>query len=145
MSRSPKPTAAFATANSQAGIGCGSPYLDFQPVFVSGSPGGRHLNPPPSVNNGNTGGVPRAFAYPEGPIQALGRNSIVGFGAWQADVSAERPVWERDSLHVSLRMDAYNALNHAQFADPERYWSNPMFGQSQAPACPIRSSMPSPE
>jgi hypothetical protein len=114
----------FAVANYQAGRIPGAPIW----ITIPGYPGGRVLNSPWD----NQGG-PLAFAYPVAGIQALGRNTIEGFGAWQADVTAQRQIWERDSLHVGLRMDAYNAFNHAQFADPARYWSNPMFGQSQSP------------
>jgi hypothetical protein len=55
-----------------------------------------------------------------------------GFGAWQVDASAERPIWSKEALHISFRMEAYNAFNHALFADPMRYASNPLFGQAQS-------------
>jgi len=75
---------------------------------------------------------PYAFAYPVEGLDALGRNVIRGFGMWQSDLSAQHPVWTRDAFRASLRVDAYNAFNHPQFADPVRYASNPMFGQSQS-------------
>jgi hypothetical protein len=31
---------------------------------------------------------------------------------------------------ILLRVEAYNALNHANFADPIRYLNSPVFGQS---------------
>jgi hypothetical protein len=90
------------------------------PLWITDSnyPGGRYLNP-------------NAFVYPV-YIPPMGRNVLRGFGMWQADLTAQRPIWEKDGFHLSIRADAYNAFNHAQFADPLRYASNPMFGQSQS-------------
>jgi hypothetical protein len=105
----------FAVANYRPGL---VPHLPLW-ALDSGAPGGRVLNPD-------------AFAYPVEGLDALGRNVIRGFGMWQADLSAQHPVWTRDAFRASLRVDAYNAFNHAQFADPVRYASNPMFGQSQS-------------
>jgi hypothetical protein len=119
----------FAIANFQAGLVSGAPLWVSSRYAFPSAPGERMLNPPSPMDNG---GAPRAFGYPVGTIEALGRNAITGFGAWQADVSAERTIWQRDPLHVSLRMDAYNTLNHGLFADPAHYWSNPMFGQPQS-------------
>ena len=120
----------FAVANFQAGLVSGAPvWISSRYAFPS-VPGERILNPSAPLDNG---GAPRAFGYPVGAIRALGRNAIEGFGAWQVDVRAGRTLWQRDSLRVGLRVDAYNALNHAQFADPARYWSNPIFGHSQSP------------
>ena len=82
-------------------------------------PGGRALNP-------------NAFGYPLSGQIPIGRNALRGFGMWQADVTAERPIWKRDAMQISLRADAFNVTNHAQFSDPVRYASNPMFGQSQS-------------
>jgi hypothetical protein len=62
----------------------------------------------------------------------MGRNTIRGFGMWQADVMAEHPLWQRDARQISFRLDAYNVFNHPQFADPVPFASNPMFGQSQS-------------
>lgn len=115
----------FAIANYQVGLVPGAPIWISSPSV----PGGRALNPGQPYN----GGLPNAFVYPVAGIQALGRNTIAGFGAWQTDATAGRTVWERDALRIGLRVDAYNAFNHAQFADPARYASNPMFGQSQSP------------
>jgi hypothetical protein len=105
----------FAVANYRPGL------VPHMPIWIAdpGAPGGRVWNP-------------YAFAYPVDGLDAVGRNVIRGFGMWQADISAEHPVWTRDAFRASLRVDAYNAFNHAQFADPVRYASNPMFGQSQS-------------
>ena len=36
----------------------------------------------------------------------------------------------REQRSLQLRIEAFNALNHANFADPIRYLSGPLFGQS---------------
>ena len=107
----------------------GSAVSNYRPDLVSGVPlwlkdsnvpGGRRLNP-------------AAFASPSGLIGDLGRNSIHGFGAWQSDVAAERPIRVNDAIKLTFRAEAYNVFNHAQFADPVRFLSNPLFGVSESP------------
>jgi len=73
---------------------------------------------------------PAAFAASSALPGSLGRNVISGFGMWQANVSVERLFRLRESLRLSVRAESYNVFNHAQFADPMRYLSNPLFGQS---------------
>lgn len=82
------------------------------------------------------GGVrlnPSAFAAPANGPGNLGRNAIRGFGAWQSDVSLERPFRLTESARLALRADAFNVLNHPEFADPLRFLSNPLFGISGSP------------
>ncbi len=105
----------FATENFLPGVAPGVPLW----VADTNCPGGRILNPD-------------AFLYAVDGIPAIGRNVLRGFGMWQADMTMERPLWKKDGFHISFRVDAYNVFNHAQFADPVRYASNPMFGQSQS-------------
>ena len=84
----------------------------------SGAPGGRTLNP-------------AAFlVLPAGQQGGLGRNSIEGFGMSQLDLAVSRNFRIGAKLALELRVDAFNALNHANFADPVRYLDNPLFGQS---------------
>ncbi len=74
---------------------------------------------------------PAAFAIPTGALDGdLGRNAIRGFGMWQLDLSLHRAwrIAERGALE--LRTELSNALNHANLADPQRYLSSPLFGQS---------------
>ncbi|HEV8038538.1 MAG TPA: TonB-dependent receptor [Bryobacteraceae bacterium] len=105
-----------------------------QPIWISGA------NAPPTPA-GNVLSAPggwvlnrSAFALPGvSPAEVLGRNAVRGFGMWQADMSIERPIKITESMRLSLRVESYNALNHALFADPLRYLSNPLFGYAQSP------------
>jgi len=90
------------------------------PVWVAdpGAPGGRILNP-------------LAFtATKPGQQGDLGRNAISGFGMWQLDFSLHREFRFAESRALELRVEAFNALNHPNFADPVRYLNSPYFGQS---------------
>jgi hypothetical protein len=89
-----------------------------QPVWVddAGAPGGRRLNP-------------LAFAAVAGQGN-LGRNAITGFGLFQADLAVRREFAIRDHRTVEVRAEAFNLLNHPNFADPVRFLSSPLFGQS---------------
>lgn len=72
------------------------------------APGGKRLNR-------------NAFTSPIGYEQgSLGRNSIGGFGQLQVDCSIRRqiPITERQALHLSVQ--AFNVLNHPNFANPSR-------------------------
>jgi len=74
-----------------------------------------------------------AFGRTQEGIGGLGRNAVPGSGMWQADAAIERALLRRGSWGLTLRVEAYNVLNHPGFADPIRYLSNPLFGQSSAP------------
>jgi len=52
---------------------------------------------------------------------------------WQTDAAVERALFRRDTWRLTLRGEAYNVANHPEFADPIRYLSNPLFGQSSSP------------
>jgi hypothetical protein len=60
----------------------------------------------------------------------LGRNAIAGFGMWQLDLAVRREFRLAEHRSLLLRVEAYNALNHANFADPARYVNSPVFGRS---------------
>ncbi|MBS1854107.1 MAG: TonB-dependent receptor [Acidobacteria bacterium] len=81
-------------------------------------PGGRGINA-------------AAFMVPAAGTQgSLGRNSITGFGMGQVDLAVRRDWrwWEHRTIEA--RLEAFNLLNTAAFADPVRYLSSPVFGQS---------------
>jgi hypothetical protein len=89
-----------------------------QPVWLSDAtaPGGQSLNP-------------LAFATPlSGTQGSEGRNDIGGFGLTQIDVSTARkfPITER--VQLQFRADAFNVLNHPNFANPQAFVS---FGGTQ--------------
>jgi hypothetical protein len=82
------------------------------------APGGRRLNR-------------AAFqSAPDGTQGSLGRNSIAGFGMGQVDLALRREFRFHDRKVVQLRLEAFNVLNEANFADPVRFLSSAVFGQS---------------
>ena len=93
-----------------------------QPLWIANreAPGGKTLNP-------------NAFAVPSTVRQGTeGRNDIPGFGFTQADVSLMRlfPLGERAKLQ--FRTDAFNILNHPNFANPAGYIQfGPLYFESQ--------------
>jgi hypothetical protein len=93
-----------------------------QPLWLSdpNAAGGRRLNP-------------AAFlVLPSGQQGGLGRNAIDGFGMAQLDMAVSRDFALREKLALEFRVDAFNALNHPNFADPVHYLDNPLFGQSSS-------------
>lgn len=60
----------------------------------------------------------------------LGRNSVPGFGMSQLDLSLRRefPLTERTALR--FRLEVFNVFNQANFADPVRFLTSPLFGES---------------
>jgi hypothetical protein len=91
-----------------------------QPPWIddAAAPGGKRLNPNAFQENGE---------HVQGN---LGRNAIRGFGMSQIDLALRRefPVGNQSAL--LLRLEAFNLLNHANFADPSPFLSNPLFGES---------------
>jgi hypothetical protein len=90
------------------------------PIWIAdpAAPGGRVLNP-------------LAFRTTDAGRQgSLGRNALAGFGMSQLDVAVRREFRLADRRAIELRIEAFNALNHANFADPVKYLNSPFFGQS---------------
>jgi hypothetical protein len=93
-----------------------------QPIWVpdGNSPGGRRLNP-------------LAFhTTPDRQQGTLGRNIIPGFGMSQVDLSVSREFRASDRVSIQFRLEAFNALNHPDFADPVKFMDSPLFGQSSS-------------
>jgi len=101
-----------------------------QLLFASPDPGGHAYARPdrvPGVSvwiaNANAGGEqslnPAAFAIPAALRQGTeGRNDIAGFGLTQVDLSVARKFPIRDTWTLQFRADAFNVLNHPNFANP---------------------------
>jgi hypothetical protein len=81
------------------------------------APGGRRLNA-------------RAFRIPGAGQGSLGRNALRGFGLVQLDMALERQWTLTEPAQLRFRLEAYNATNRASLADPVRYLSSALFGQS---------------
>jgi len=81
-------------------------------------PGGRRLNA-------------GAFRATPDRVQGnLGRNSIAGVGMYQIDLALRRDFALAGRRAFHIRIEAFNTLNHPSFADPLRFLSSPLFGQS---------------
>ena len=90
------------------------------PVWIDdpSSPGGKRLNQ-------------AVFQTLSTGVQGnLGRNNIGGLGMWQIDAAVGREFRFRDRFRFDVRVEAFNALNHANFSDPLKYLDSPLFGQS---------------
>jgi hypothetical protein len=90
-----------------------------EPVWIAdaAAPGGRRLNP-------------LAFPMPAANVQGgLGRNAIPGFGMGQADLAARREFRLGERRAIQLRIEAFNATNHPNFADPVKFLNSPVFGR----------------
>ena len=97
-------------------------------IFGNGAPGGWIVNP-------------AAFAAPASPTGQgdMGRNSISGFGSWQADVGLHRTFNLKDQFKAEFRMEMFNITNHPNFFNPNSFMGYdpvnglvplPFFGQS---------------
>jgi hypothetical protein len=91
-----------------------------QPIWIDdgAAPGGRRLN------------LAAFLAAAPGVQGSLGRNSITGFGMSQIDLAIRRDFRWKERYNIGIRLEAFNVLNQANFADPTRYLSSPVFGQS---------------
>ncbi len=91
-----------------------------QPLYVDDptAPGGRRINRD-------------AFAVPPAGRQGnLGRNALRGFGMSQLDLALRRQFPITDKVRVQLRVEAFNVLNHPNFANPVNTITNPQFGRA---------------
>ena len=91
-----------------------------QPIWIDDAsvPAGKRLNR-------------AAFqAAPAGTQGTLGRNSIAGFGMGQVDLALRREFRFQERKVIQVRLEAFNVLNQANFADPVKFLSSAVFGQS---------------
>jgi hypothetical protein len=92
------------------------------PVWLSDNrvPNGRKLNP-------------LAFTRTTGTTQGnLGRNVISGFGMNQMDLALRREFRVTENTRLQFRVEAFNAFNHPNFAEPVRFLASPLFGESSS-------------
>ena len=104
-------TSCNGTSNTGAGNGL---FAYVRPSYVGGSiwisdpaaPGGRKLNN-------------AAFLIPCGYNQGnMGRNELRGFGFFQTDLALRRVIPITERYRLSISAEAFNALNHPNFANP---------------------------
>jgi hypothetical protein len=90
---------------------------------------------------------PAAFAYPfscpsSGPCVVppgvspwgnLGRNAVRAPGVWQIDPSLQKHFKLGDRVTLTFRAEAFNALNVAQYGQPNTNWAPPQPGVSDNP------------
>jgi hypothetical protein len=93
-----------------------------QPLWISDThaPGGKTLNPAAFS-------IPGTYNTTQGN---LGRNVLSGFGMKQVDLSLKREFPFGEKRGIQFRLEVFNALNLANFADPIRFMDSPLFGQS---------------
>lgn len=125
VARSGFPFNVIALTSSIAGAYPRANLVPGQPLYVAGTqcaavfgtpcPGGKGLNP-------------RAFGAPAGGQQGSeGRNDIPGFGLTEIDLSVSRKFVLSERINVLFRTDAFNVLNHPNFANPLAYYLSPSF------------------
>jgi hypothetical protein len=97
---------------------------------------GNNLERPNLIGNPNAG--PKtpadwlntaAFAVPaQNTFGTAGRNVVTGPGLTAFDLSLQKQVTLHESVKLQVRLDAYNALNHANFNLPGRIFGAANFG-----------------
>lgn len=115
FARSGFPFNAVVLGGAPGGISLRRPNIVTGPLWVSNilAAGGKSLNP-------------AAFAIP--PIGQQGtesRNDISGFGLTQVDFSIARRFVITERWNLQFRADAFNVLNHPNFANPSGIFSGP--------------------
>ncbi len=87
-----------------------------QPLYLYGSgyPGGKAYNF-------------EAFTTPASNVEEgdFGRNALRGFGAWQIDFALHRTFRLTERAALQFRAEAFNVLNHPNFANPAQNQDDP--------------------
>jgi len=98
-----------------------------QPVFGPGSQTtGQWLNPAAFA-------TPAAFTFGN-----VGRNTVTGPGMQTMDIALVRSFTLSERMHLEMRAEAYNALNHSNLGTPNRFVNTPQFGSITEAATPGR-------
>lgn len=97
-------------------------YIQGQPLYINdpNAAGGR-------VFNRNAFVVPAATENRQG---TLGRNVLRGFDANQVDLSLRRTFGITETVNLQLRIDGFNMLNRANFANPTGVLTSGNFGRA---------------
>ena len=114
-----------STSPDPSGIAVSRPDRDFtKPVYLTGSQCTSVFQGLGALSQGQTcpggkGVNPAAFSIPATVRQGTeGRNDIPGFALMQVDLSIARTFPVTDRVKVHFRTDAFNILNHPNFANP---------------------------
>jgi len=87
------------------------------PIAVTGNPFGQWIAP--------TGGsFASTFSIPATTLGTLGRNSIVGPGFTDVDLSLIKNTKLTERLNLQFRADAFDLLNHPNYGQPNRVLSS---------------------
>ncbi len=105
-------------ASDQANIGAGPA----QRPNVSGNPNAGPQTPQQWFNTAAFS-LPAQFTFGNAP-----RNSVIGPGLQEFDLSLQKEVAVTDSSKLQLRLEAYNVLNHPNFNIPNRTAFTANFG-----------------
>ena len=77
--------------------------------------------------------APAAFAFGN-----VGRNTVYGPGLQTLDLAIVRSFVVRESVHLELRAEAFNGLNHSNLGTPNRFVNTPQFGTITEASTPGR-------
>jgi hypothetical protein len=122
--------ALIATPTALGGVGYTRPDLvPGQPLYVYGAQCAQVFGPTAQGGNGvlmagqvcpgGKGLNPNAFSIPASARQGTeGRNDIPGFDLVQVDLSLARKFGITERINLQFRADAFNVLNHPNFANP---------------------------
>jgi hypothetical protein len=76
---------------------------------------------------------PAAFTAPAlGTTGDANRNPFYGPGLNYWDTALEKDIHFTEAMYVQLRLETFNTFNHANFAQPDGYVSDPNFGRVQS-------------
>jgi hypothetical protein len=83
----------------------------------------------PSVHTSNEWFNTAAFVAPPAyTFGNVGRNTVEGPGMQIADIALSREFRILESLHLQIRAEGFNALNHTNYGTPNRFVNTPQFG-----------------
>jgi hypothetical protein len=82
---------------------------------------------------------PSAFATPAAyTFGNVGRNTVYGPGMQTLDAALVRSFAIAEKVHLEIRAEAYNAMNHSNWGTPNRFVNTPQFGNITEAATPGR-------